>query len=167
MINIEPASAKLVRRIIDIFTEQYGFTKTIEGQWFYNTKESKLFLLSTPVDSLPLEELRINSIGMYVGEINTAQTEIRLSIEGSQIIGPCATKRVLTLTNEEFAKWVRGLEILVNDSLLQRVDEEKGYLLIKNSQNDYFGVARIKNEYLLNFVTKARWVKGHIDDAHE
>ncbi|MFT4313062.1 MAG: hypothetical protein ACMXYA_01525 [Candidatus Woesearchaeota archaeon] len=163
--NIQIASSKFQKRVYELLEHQYGFTKNLESHIYINEKEKKIFLLHD--NSLDLEEIRVNSLGLYFGEYNDAQTEIRLSIDGSQIVGKHATKNVVTLTDEEFAQWVRGIQVDITESLSKRLEHTFGYIIFQNTLNDCFGVGRVKNGSILTFVTKARWVKGSITQAHE
>ncbi len=165
--NVQRAQQKLIKRITAILEEWYGCSQPFEGIWFYNQKDQKLFILSLDADNLDLSQLRINSLGLYVGEINEAQTEIRLSLDASQIVGKYATKNILKLSDEVFAKWCRGISIYLDEKLKKETEHLRGYILISNTQNDFFGVGRIKNDELLSFVSKSRFIKGNIREAHE
>lgn len=83
---------------------------------------------------------------MYIGEFKKG--ELRLSIEGSQLIGPHAKKNVVELDRNELRQWLRG------EDLIKEVKEE-GYVIMK-SNNDFVGCGRVKEGKILNFVPKAR-----------
>jgi len=124
---------------------QFGCKGVLEYEFFMNSK-NRIFLLSKDAGKIDMEELRVNSLGMYFGEIN--DRELRLSIEGSQLIGPLAKKNVLELDDEQAAMWMAGEDFEVETGL-------KGFALIKNRE-DFMGCGKIAGKKLLNHVPKER-----------
>ncbi|MBI4140217.1 hypothetical protein HY485_00100, partial [Candidatus Woesearchaeota archaeon] len=109
------------------------------------------------VDQIDFSKLRINSIGLYFAEFRN--NELRLSIEGSQIIGPKATKNVVELNNDELKQWLRGED-------LEKECDENGFVIIKHG-NDYLGCGKIKEGKVLNFVPKARRLMNIVGDEEQ
>ena len=127
----------------------------IEKQWdaklkldyaFLKTEKDKIYLVNKDISKVDLGKLRINSIGLYFAEAK--DNNVRLSIEGSQIIGPKAKKNILELNEKEVKEWMRG-----ND--LEMEGDFSGFLIIKYN-NDYLGCGKLRNGKLLNFIGKAR-----------
>ena len=80
--------------------------------------------------------------------IRIEKNGIRLSIEGSQMIGDKSTKNVLELNDTQIKEWVKG-EVV-------RVDQEiNGFVIIKN-KDYYYGSGLIKEHLLLNYFPKPR-----------
>ena len=130
----------------------------IKGQWsssidldyaFLKDKDNKIYLINKEFASLPLERLRINKIGLYFGQI--LNNELRLSIDGSQLIGPKAKKNILEITPEQTRAWLRGEDLTTDKKL-------KGFVLIKHNK-DFFGTGKFKAGIVLNFVPKGRRIK--------
>jgi len=126
--------------------------KALKKQWGIENlelpilkKETNLFLLTRDVDGFPIDELRINSAGLYLGEFR--HKEMRLSIEGSQLLGSQATRNVVEINDEEAHKWIRG-------GTLER-EGEKAFVIVKHN-NDFLGCGRRKEGTVLNFVPKSR-----------
>ena len=106
--------------------------------------------MTKDISKIDLNELRINSLGMYFGEVNRG--ELRLSIEGSQMLGKSAKKNVLVLDEDDADKWMKGEDFDVETKL-------KGFVIIKN-KDDFLGCGRIANGKLLNYVKKERRVNS-------
>ena len=128
---------------------------SIEKQWnaklkldyvFLKTEKGKVYIINKDISKIDLSKLRVNTIGLYFAEMKN--NEIRLSIEGSQIIGPKANKNILELDQEEVKEWMKG-----ND--LEKEGNFSGFLIMKN-KDDYLGCGNYRDGEILNFVNKAR-----------
>ncbi len=105
-------------------------------------------MLNKDISKINLEKIRINNLGLYFAKI--INNEIRLSIEGSQLVGPIATKNILELNANQTKEWMSG-----ND--LEIKGDYKGFLLIKYN-NDFLGCGKYREGKVFNFVGKARRV---------
>src|SRR4030042_3885424 len=147
------------RKIVDELKEQYGFSGQIEGALFLSTKE-KLYLLSPDIamlDKKQERELRIDSAGLYIGKVEN--NGIRLSIEGTQLIGPHSHKHVLEIDEDHLEAWVKGEDFEVSAEEKNKIGDEEGFFIIK-LDNDYLGCASIKNGQVKSFVSKERRLKN-------
>ncbi|MBN2368380.1 hypothetical protein JXC34_05160 [Candidatus Woesearchaeota archaeon] len=131
--------------ISKLISEQFGCKFKFDYEVFMNEK-NKIFLMSRDISKINPEELRINSLGLYFGEVSNG--ELRLSIEGSQILGKAAKKNVLELSDENADRWMAGEDFEVDTKL-------KGFVVIKN-KDDFLGCGRIVTKKLLNYVPKER-----------
>jgi len=156
MRNLRPLSARESRHIIDMVNEQYGCDVSLDYYFIIHERERSIFIVSREVAQIDLEALRVNSLGSYFCEENDDSTVVRLSIEGSQIVGPLATKNTLTLADDEYKLWAKGTELKLTPELQERLTHTQGYVLIKNTRGDFYGTARAKNDSLLNFTPKNR-----------
>ena len=116
---------------------------------FLQDREEKIYLINTEFAKVPLEKLRINKIGLYFGQV--VKGELRLSIEGSQIIGPKAKKNVLEISEEQIREWLNGNDIETTENL-------SGFMILKH-KNDFFGTGKFKEGRILNFIPKGRRLK--------
>ncbi len=128
--------------------KQFGYTKKLDYAFLINNK-NKIYLINKGIADISLENLRINSLGLYFGEMN--DSEIRLSIEGSQLIGNQCTKNILELNEAEAKDWLKGID-------LEKESDNRAYLLLKYN-NDFLGCGKSINNRLLNFVPKNRRLK--------
>ncbi|MHA1578267.1 MAG: methyltransferase RsmF C-terminal domain-like protein [Candidatus Freyarchaeota archaeon] len=95
-----------------------------------------------------LENKPINVIhyGVYFGRLEKDQ--LRLTIEGAQLIGETAKKNVIELDYDDAVKWMRGEDF-------QLESEYQGYVILK-WKNYFLGCGKLKNGVIKNFVPKNR-----------
>ena len=142
-------NSKEVKVILNWLKEHYGIKELkIEGTFLKSTKD-KIYLSTRKIGELEPKSLRINLIGMYFAK--QEKNGVRLSIEGSQLIGPKAIKNVAELNNDQMNSWVRG------DDLDYEADLT-GFVIIKY-KDDFFGVGNYKEGKILNYVPKERRIK--------
>ena len=140
---------KAAKEILALIKKQWNSTIDLDYA-FLEGKDNKIYLINKQFASISLEKLRINKIGLYFGQI--LQNELRLSIEGSQLIGPKAKKNILEISQQETRAWLRGEDIPTKEKL-------KGFILIKH-KDDFFGTGKFKKGKILNFVPKGRRIKS-------
>lgn len=131
--------------------------RLIDSQWearpklshvFLENDEGKLFIINKEFSGIDEKKLRINSMGLYFGEMKN--NELRLTIEGSQLVGKYAKKRIIELDKEQIKDYIKGKDIGYDSG-------EKGFFLIRHN-GDFFGTAKLKNNKILNFFPKSRRV---------
>ncbi|MEK6961087.1 MAG: tRNA pseudouridine(55) synthase TruB [Nanoarchaeota archaeon] len=111
------------------------------------SQKEKIYLGTRGMERVPLSDIRINTIGCYFGEYKGG--DLRLSIEGAQMIGPSATKNIVELDRSETEQWMKG-EMVVKETGLS------GFVLIKHGK-DFIGCGKITGDgRILNFVPKTR-----------
>lgn len=87
--------------------------------------------------------------GVHFGTLE--KDGLRLSIEGSFIVGKIAKKNVLEVDDESAIKWLRGEDLEVSRGL-------QGYYIVK--WREYFlGCGRASNGRLRNYVPKDRRIQ--------
>ncbi len=145
--NFEVLNSKSVREIMKLLNQQWGYEETLDCGFLQ--KENDIFLITKEVGKIELNSLNVNSIGLYFAELRHEQ--LRLSIEGSQIVGKKAKKSVVELDDGQLKQWLAGEDIELAESSC----ENNSYAIVK-SKNDFFGCGRIKDGKLLNFVPKSR-----------
>ena len=134
------------KEISELIKKQYGCKFDFKGYAVFMNDKNKIYIVKRDIGKLNFDELRFNSIGMYFGEVNRG--ELRLSIEGSQIIGQIAKKGILELSYEESKLWMKGHDFKVKS-------KEEGFLIIKH-HDDFLGCGKVKDKTLLNYVPKER-----------
>ncbi|MBU0536106.1 MAG: hypothetical protein KKE20_04020 [Nanoarchaeota archaeon] len=137
--------------------EKKEILKSIHDQWgcefrtdlvFLLSSKFKLYLMNRDLGRIDETKLRIDKMGLYFCEI-MKNKELRLSIEGSQIIGPIAKKNVLEISDGETKVWFHG------NNLIRKEIECSGFVIIKNN-DDYIGCGRFKEGEILNYTPKTR-----------
>ncbi len=145
MQKLKILNSKERKRIQQQLEKQFETDFELDYEIFMNPK-NKIFLLNKDVSRINIDELRINSLGMYFGV--EYENSIRLSIEGSQLIGKRSKKNILELNDEEAKMWMSGHDFDINSGL-------EGFVLIKNN-NEFLGCGKIVNNKLYNYVPKER-----------
>ena len=145
MQNIRILNKKEIKEILNLIENQWQ-AKLSLNYVFLKTEKGKIYIVNKDISDIDLSKLRINSIGLYFGEIRG--NELRVSIEGSQIIGPEAKKNVLDLDEDEVKEWMKG-----ND--LEKKGDFQGFFIIKH-KDDFLGCGKWRKDKVLNYVNKAR-----------
>lgn len=136
--------------------EKKAIRQTIDSQWgckfesdlvFLRSTKEKICLMTRDFDSLDLSGIKIDSMGCYFASEKGA--ELRLSIEGSELVGPIATKNVLSLNDADTRLWLKGKDVPSD------IEPVTGFIILKNKE-DYLGTAKLKDGMLLNFTPKNR-----------
>ncbi len=145
--QFEILNSKAVKKIMQELNSQFGFEEKLDYA-FLLSKKDKIMVINKTVDLLDHEKLRVDAIGLYFGKYYN--DGFRLSIEGSQLIGPRCTHDVIDLDMDQKHAWFRGEDI--------ELDNENGFVILK-SGDDYLGCAKVKNFHALNSVPSARKLK--------
>ncbi len=139
--------SKEVKQLMIRVKDQWcaDFLDLSQDYTFFQNKD-KIYILSRDVAEVAFEKLRINNAGLYI--LEDKNNELRLSVEGSQILGPKTNKNIIELTKEELVEWLKG-----ND--LDKKGDNQGFVIIKHNK-DFFGSGKFKENRLLNFLPKIR-----------
>lgn len=148
MQNLKILNKKEIRNILNRLEEHFGIKKIELDYGFLEDREGKLFLISKDLSKVDTNELRINSLGLYFAR---TWGGIRLSIEGSQMVGNKATKNVIEVSKEDAAKWMNGEDLEIKADV-------RDFVIVKHN-GDYLGCGKHKEGKILNFVPKARRAK--------
>ena len=133
-----------VKKILRQLKAQFGIEDFGLDYIFTKSSKDRIFVVNKDLEKINLSDYNINTAGLYIAKEEI--DGVRLTIEGSQILGPKATKNVLVLDNAE--DWLRGKNIEIES-------EMKGYVIVKHCK-DFLGCGRINKKRLQNFIPKAR-----------
>jgi len=131
------------KEIYGFLKEQWGFAEKLDYVFLLSAKD-KIYISKKSVFDVDLDKLNISSVGMYFGEIDKGG--LRLSIEGSQMIGPKASKGIVDV--EEFSDWMSGDQIPCDEKL-------HSYVIVR-CKKDFLGCGKAKEGKVLNYVGKVR-----------
>lgn len=148
MANIDFLNSKQKKKLLETIKTQFGI-KDLNFDCIFFRNKDKVFLLSRAFSKLAIENLRINSLGLYFCRMQ--DNGVRLSIEGSQIIGNKARKNILEIDKIDLYKWIRGQNLETEKSL-------DGFVIIKH-KNDFLGCGKSKNGIILNYIPRNRRIK--------
>jgi NOL1/NOP2/fmu family ribosome biogenesis protein len=144
--NLKILNTKETKEIRKKILEQWGCDFKTDFAFLLSSK-NRLYLVSKDISKIEYEKLRLQVVGVYFGEIMD-NGELRLSIEGSQLIGKEAKKNIVEIEKENVKKWLYGNDIKVTT-------ECTGFVIVKND-NDFMGTGKIKEGEILNFIPKIR-----------
>ncbi|MFW5852701.1 MAG: methyltransferase RsmF C-terminal domain-like protein, partial [Nanoarchaeota archaeon] len=122
--------------------KEYVFIRKSSGKVFVMNKESAEVLNSM--------NIRVYSYGNYLGTI--LNDSFRVSIEGSQLLGPLSKKNIIELDDERIKGWIQGEDIAISEEEASYV---RGFCLVK-SGDDFYGCGKATSDSLLNYVPKPR-----------
>ena len=145
MQNLKILNKKEIKNILELIKTHFGCELELDYAFLMNQK-NRIFIANKELFDVDTKKIRINSIGLYFGELSN--NELRLTIEGSQLIGPKSTKNVVELNDSEMRKWLKGED-------LEKEVGEKGFVILKHG-DDYLGSGRVKDDKILNYVPKTR-----------
>ncbi len=145
MQNLKILNSRETKNIYKLLKERFSFDKTLDYSFLINNK-NRIYMINKDFSEIDIEKIRINSIGLYFGE--TFHNEIRLSIEGSQLIGKDCTKNILELNEKESKEWLKGIDI-------DKEVEDRGFVIIKHDK-DFLGCGKAVESKILNYVPKNR-----------
>lgn len=149
-----------LKQIGDRFGCDCSFLK--EYAFFLQENRRKIIIVNKEILDEKLEDLRVDAMGLYIGT-KIANDEIRLSVEGTQLIGPHAMKNVIELNDKEFQLWIRGNPV-------EKETEIHGFVILKNKtvkhKTEYCGCGKPvrdqkTNKVIIhNYIPKTRYVHG-------
>jgi NOL1/NOP2/fmu family ribosome biogenesis protein len=148
MQQLEILNTRDIKHIKNLIKEQWDSDIKLD-YGFLKSRKDKIYIVNKAISDLDLSKLRIDSVGLYFGQLTEAG--LRLSIEGSQIIGPHAKKNIVELDMKQIEDWFKGYDL---DIKL----EYAGYVILKNNK-DYLGCGKSTKAKILNFVPKPRRTK--------
>jgi len=155
--EIKLLSDEEVRRVLQILEERFGAKtdKLAKNYLFFKDKKGKIWICTQEIGKIELKRLKIQKIGLYFGFFESKR-KLRLSIEGTQLIGSLATKNVIELTREEMELWMRGLDLEKRLPKSSKVSE--GPVILKCG-DDFLGSGVYREGRIMNMVPKERRIK--------
>ena len=147
-------SSREKRDLSELLEKQWGIDvpkEMREQVWLLNA-EDRLFLCTRDFGRLAYEKLRLERLGIYIATMHRG--ELRLSVEGSQMLGPLAKKNIVELDAKEAHLWLQG-EDIVKDAVAA---EQRAFVLIRHKA-DFLGCGKLSDGKILNFVPKERRLK--------
>jgi len=140
-------------KFIEKLNEQFGI-REIPGQIAKFGRE-RIILFSKEISEKDIQILdrisRIEGIGVYFAKIDENNKEIRLSIEGTQLLKDQITKNIFELDEKQAEQWMMGQELNLTTG-------KKGFYIIK-FKDDLLGTGKISENKISNFVPKSRRLK--------
>ena len=148
MNNIKIYNKKEKAQVESILHEHFGID-SIPGM-VVKRGEERLFLFTGSFSEKDIELLQkctfIERMGVYFAKIT--ENEVRLSIEGSQILKEQINKNIFSLNPSQAEEWMKGHELLIKTG-------SHGFLIMKHG-SDFLGTGKASEEKIGNFIPKNR-----------
>ncbi|MBI4440337.1 hypothetical protein HY638_05175 [Candidatus Woesearchaeota archaeon] len=135
---------KETKQILEMLESRWGFKGELDYVFMLNSK-NRVYIVNRDISGVDMDKLRIDSVGMYFGEI--LGNEIRLSIEGSQMIGGKCSKNILEINDNEFREWLAGNDL--------HKEEGSGFMLVRHNE-DFVGCGKAGKDKFYNYIGKNR-----------
>lgn len=133
-----------VKKIHHLLEKQFQFTEKLPYTFLLNNKD-RLFIINPDLSRVDLDKLKVDRYGLYFGELKNQ--ELRLSLEGAQLVGKKAKKNLLTLTKSETQEYFLG-------KYLEKDLNQPNHWLLLKYKKDILGCAKYKKRKIINFLPK-------------
>lgn len=148
---IKILSPKEKKEIEDKLKNQFGI-KEIYGE-LVRRGEERIFLYQGSFKKKEIQILekncQVERVGVYFCKF--LNDEIRLSIEGTQILKPQIKNKIFEMNKEQMEIWMKGSEINIKSGF-------KGIVAMKYEE-DFLGCGKASVEKITNFIPKNRRLK--------
>jgi len=95
-------------------------------------------------------EVQIERVGIYFAKI--IMDDIKLSIEGTQILKEQINKNIFELNEEQLKDWMSGRDLMIQM-------KERGFLVMKYKE-EFLGCGKASENKISNFIPKERRLKN-------
>lgn len=148
MENLKILNTREKKDILRLISRQWGADFKTDLVFLLSNK-NKIYLVNKDFSKVDEKNMRIDKVGLYFGEIEVSQ--IRLSIEGCQMIGPIAKKNIVELSDGEVKVMFHGNDLIKKDL----GNDKSGFVILKNN-SDFIGCGKVRGEEILNYIPKTR-----------
>lgn len=149
IIILNSKDRKSIRQSLE---EQFGIKEIPENVvYFCLNKKERVYICNREIFEIEQESLRTNAFGLYFGTYMI--DGFRLSLEGSQMVGPLATKNIFEITESQFEEYIKG-----EDLVCENPDFQKQYVIVKRGK-DFVGVGKVKEGIFSSNLPKSRKLK--------
>ena len=138
------------KKILKQLNEQFGIKKLPYLLLRFGKEKIRAYSGSLSTEELNIldKNIRIENIGLYFAK--QEKQEIRLTLDGVQILKPQITKNILEINDKQAKEWMRGDDLIIQT--------DKTFKILKNN-NEFIGCGKSTGEKITNFVPKERRIK--------
>ncbi len=152
-------NGKEAKKIHAQLREQYGYEGKIDLVFLRSEKKEKLSLFTKDLASVDLGTVRIDTMGMYFAA--DVEGKLRLTIEGSQLIGAQCTRNVVEVTHAEMQHWLSGGAL--GEEVIARAGIAPGEFVLVRCGADWLGCGKATAKHIVNYIPKARYIHATYD----
>jgi NOL1/NOP2/fmu family ribosome biogenesis protein len=160
--SLKILNSKEVKRIRELLEQQYGYAGKLDVVFMLSEKKERIYIFTKDLANVDLSKLRIDTMGLYFGTF--FEDKLRLTIEGTQILGNSCTKNIVELNKKEMQTWLQGEKLLLSQLEKTPEVEERAFVIMKYG-NDFLGCGKIGGDLILNYIPKTRYIHALYDDV--
>lgn len=146
MAKLSILNSKETKKILEVINIQFNAKLDLSDYAVMINKENKCYIVSRKFADIDESKLRINNIGLYIGEFR--EDEFRPSIEGAQLIAKTAESNVFCVDDDKARQFLKG------NNITENIDSQN-YIILKNN-GDVIGTGKPKDSVVLNYNPKTR-----------
>ncbi len=139
-----------LKELEEIIEKNYGVKFKFDSLVLKSSRD-KIWLVSKDFSKINFDKIKANSIGLYFGRLKR-NNKIHLSIEGTQLIGPNATKNIVEVDEENMRRFLQGLNVKPKKMINCEVNN---FVVIKY-KDDFLGSGILREDYVENLLPKTR-----------
>ncbi|MBR9700800.1 hypothetical protein GOV11_02960 [Candidatus Woesearchaeota archaeon] len=146
-------NSKERKRVRQDLEAQYGFSGDLDYGMLLKEKKQKISLITKKIDEITLDGVRVDTLGMYFAAYFNGK--LRLSIEGSQMIGDSCSKNVVDISKKQMQGWIQGEKLEAEE--FDNLPDEGSFVIIRH-EKDYIGCGKVSQGAVTNYIPKSRYV---------
>jgi NOL1/NOP2/fmu family ribosome biogenesis protein len=161
---MKPLTSTDKKKIIEQLNSQFGITELPYLLIQFGQEKIRAYsgILSKEELYHLNNELRIENIGLYFAKFE--RDEIRLTLDGVQLLKDQITKNILELDDKQANEWLKGNDLPISrENTSQKPlgvgDTDYGWKILKHN-NELLGCGKSTGERITNFMPKERRIKG-------
>lgn len=153
MIPLKFLNKQEKEKLISQLNQQFGIE---EIPWeIAKLGKERIILFSGDISEKELLKIdyyaRIEGVGLYFAKIDEHTRDIRLSIEGANMLKDQITKNIFEMDEKQAEQWMMGQELNITTG-------KKGFFIMK-FKDDFLGTGKISENKISNFIPKPRRLK--------
>lgn len=160
--NLKVLNSKETKHIYELLEQQYGYKGKLDVVFMLSEKKERIYIFTRDLEKVDLSRLRVDTMGLYFGTF--FEEKLRLTIEGTQLLGPECTKNIVTLNKKEMQAWLQGEKLLLSQLETRPEVEERAFVIMRHGE-DYLACGKVGGDLILNYIPKTRYIHALYDDV--
>ena len=149
---MKPLTSTDKKRIIEQLDKQFGIKELPYLVLQFGPEKLRVYTGNLSKEEIYYldRELRIENMGLYFAKYERENNEIRLTIDGIQLLKNQITKNIFELNDEQAEQWLRGNDL--------QIKTDTNWKILKH-KNEFIGCGKSTGEKITNFMPKERRIK--------
>jgi NOL1/NOP2/fmu family ribosome biogenesis protein len=155
-------NSKETKHIHELLEQQFGYKGKLDFVFMLSEKKERIYIFTKDLAKMDISKIRIDSMGLYFASF--FEDQIRLTIDGSQLLGADCTKNVLEISKKEMQVWLQGEKLTLSAMEYPPKEAPQGFVILRY-QHHYLGCGKIGGDLILNYIPKTRYIHALYDDV--